>query len=269
MRAGTPPKVYRKNTIDLDNENISITITDGIATDTGEENANFVRDRKNNTGWGTTGSSDAANTIFQVLFGDEQDIDNLFLIGNNFKDFSIETFDGSIWTNLFTVSGNNKTTYHNEFTKLTAQGIRIIIDSTFKVDDDKFLSQFIVSEKLGQFQESPMVEMENGKNRKRINLVSGKSKIIQNSGAVEIEITHKNQINDNDLNLVEEMFNSYSGFLFWPCGGDEAQFRTVRIGFRRQDIFLMAPRNEYSNPWGDDSNYLSGTNYKLELVEVV
>lgn len=266
---GAPPKVFKKNKIDLDNPNIEITVTDLVATDTGESFADSVRDRKNNTGWSTTDSDDTADTVFQVLFNEELDVDFLFLIGNNFKDYEIETYDGSIWTSLLTVAANADNVKTHEFTKKTIQGIRIIIDSTFIADDDKFLNQFIVTEKLGEFNQFPLVEHEAGKNRKRLSLVSGKSKIIQNSGAREISVEHNNQVDDNDLTLVEEMFNTFTGFLFWPCGGDEAQFATKRIGFRLEDLFLMAPENEYGNPWGADGVYSSGTNYSLDLVEVV
>ena len=93
--------------------------------------------------------------------------------------------------------------------------------------------------------------------------------MIQNSGARKITIEHNNQIDDNDLDLVEQMFNSFSGFLLWLCGGDETQFRTRRIGFRLQDLFLVAPTNELENPWGDNGRYSEGTHYSLKLAEVV
>lgn len=268
-RSGTPPKVFKKNILDLDNTNIVITVTDGVATGTGQDVSGFVRDRKNNTGWGTTGSSNAGNTTFQALFQEERFVDSVFLIGNNFKNFTLEYYNGTTWVLFQTVTNNTDPHLFFSFAKITMQGIRFIVTETFVANDDKFLAQFIATEKLGEFQESPVVDHTSGKNRKRTQLVSGKSRIIQNSGAVEIELEHNNQINDNDLTLVEEMFSTYSGFLFWPCGGDESQFRTRRIGFRKQDIFLMAPRNEYENPWGNGGNYLAGTDYKIQLVEVV
>ena len=267
---GTPPKLFKKSVMDLDSENVSITVTDAIAVDTGEAIADLVRDRKNTTGWATTDSTDAALTLFQVLFGDQFDMDSVFLIGNNFKDYDIEWFNGTVWANIETVTGNTDIVRFHSFTKIeNAEGIRVRINATFEVDADKFLNQLIATEKLGEFDEFPLLEHENSSNRKRIKLVSGKSKIIQNSGSVSINIKHNNQINDNDLNLVEIMFSSFSGFLFWASGGNESQFRTKRIGFRNQDVFLMAPANEYANPWGKDGRYCAGTNYDVKLVEVV
>ena len=268
---GVPPRIFKKNKIDLDNENITITVTDPIATDTGESLADFVRDRKNSSGWATTDSDDSALTLFQVLFGDQRDIDSIFLIGNNFKDYDLEWFDGTIWQAIITaIVGNSDPVKFHEFTKiLEVQGVRVRINKTFVVDDDKFLSQMIVTESLGEFNQFPMVQHEGSKNRKRIKLISGKSKVIQNSGATFFSISHKNQIDDNDLFIIETMFNSFSGFLFWPSGGDETQFRTRRIGFRKQDIFLMAATNELENLWGSDGRYCSGTDYNVKLAEIV
>lgn len=268
---GTPPKIFKKSVIDLDQTNVTITVTDSIAIDTGETIADLVRDRKNTTGWATTDSDDTANTLFQVLFGDLFDIDSVFLIGNNFKDYDLEFFNGTVWAAVIpAVTGNSNSVQFHSFAKLfDVEGIRVRINATFEVDADKFLNQLIVTEKLGQFNQFPILEHESSNNRKRIKLVSGKSKIIQNSGSVAINIKHNNQIDDNDLNLVEIMFSSFSGFLFWASGGDESQFRTQRIGFRNQDIFLMAPINEYNNPWGRDGRYCAGTDYEVKLVEVV
>ena len=266
---GKPPRIFKKNVIDLDQSNVTITVVDPVATDTGEAFADAVRDRRNSSGWSTTDSTDAALTLFQVMFGDEFEIDTIFLVRNNFKDYEIEWFDGSVWNSLVTVTNNTENTTFHEFPKITAEGIRVRINATIILDDDKFLSQLIPTEKLGDFNQFPLVVHEKSLNRKRLKMISGKSKIIQNSGSVEISVSHNNQIDDNDLNLVEIMFNSFSGFLFWASGGDESQFRTRREGFRREDIFLMAPRNEYSNPWGSDGKYKAGTNYKVELVEVV
>lgn len=263
------PFVFKKNKIDLDNENISISVTDSVATDTGEDFADQIRDRKNNSGWATTDSADSALTLLEVLFGEERDIDTIFMILHNFKNYDIEWYDGATWTSIVSISGNSDPVSFHQFSQLTALGIRVRVNKTFIVDDDKFLAQLIVTEELGRFEQFPEITHESSKNRKRLRMVSGKSKIIQNSGAVDIRVRHNNQEDDNDLTLVEQIFNTFSGVLIWLCGNDESQFRTRRIGFRREDLFLVAPSNEYENPWGSNGRYCEGTDYDLRLVEVV
>ena len=75
-------------------------------------------------------------------------------------------------------------------------------------------------------------------------------------------------VNTSDLNLIETMFDSYNGFLVWICGGDESQFRTQRIGYRKKDIYLMNCKNEYNNEWGNGF-YTRGTMIRIDLIEVV
>ena len=168
------PIVFKKSSMDLSFGGVVITVIDAVAADTGEANANLVRDRKNTSGWSTTDSTDAAGTIFQVVYEDEIDLDSLFLIGNNFKDYTVEFFDGASWTNFITVTGNSNPVNFHEFAKFTAQGIRLIITACFTVDEDKFLSQMITTERIGQFVEKPMVTHEASKNRKTLSLISGK-----------------------------------------------------------------------------------------------
>ena len=58
-------KFWRKSFIDADRTNHEITITDTVAENTGQDFVRFLRNRNNNSGWNTSGSTDAAQT--QIL----------------------------------------------------------------------------------------------------------------------------------------------------------------------------------------------------------
>jgi len=97
--------------------------------------------------------------------------------------------------------------------------------------------------------------------------LSGKSRITRAVGAFECRIAKDNVVHENDLNLIERLYDSVGGFLVWLSGGDTAQLRTIRRGWRRQDLYFMAAENEYE-PVFDDGRYTHGINVDLRLVEI-
>jgi hypothetical protein len=131
------------------------------------------------------------------------------------------------------------------------------------------MSQLIATSKLGQLTGWPII----GKPLISRNLIenkmlSGKSHILQNVGYYSASLSVANWSSDTDLSIVEAMYASSEGFLYWPCGGDEGQFRSRRQGYRMEDIFLVRCKNEFSPEWAKGL-YQSGIKMQLDLVEVI
>jgi len=99
---GQAPSFFRKNRIDLDVDGITITVTDATATDKGDNFVDFVRNRKNSSGWATTGSNDAANTEFLIVSTDEYSLTDIFLFNHNFKAYTIQYWNGSSFVDFST-----------------------------------------------------------------------------------------------------------------------------------------------------------------------
>lgn len=272
---GTRPKVFKKNYLDLDNDNVTITVTDDEATNTGQTFIDQIRNRNNISGWATTGSSDTATCQIVVDYVDELEVESIILVGHNFKDYQIQYWNGSSYVDFATpISITNSSAFVTEhaITKQAISRIRINIDSTQTADDDKRLRQLIMTRKIGDGQFSGWPEIskfERNQKRKSKQTLSGKYHVIQSSGSFEYRIRLKVWPYDTDLTLLEEIFfQNYDGFLFWPGGGDETQFKYSRVGYRAQDIVLLKPVSEF-NPVFDKGIYKNGVNLDISFVEVI
>ena len=263
-------KFFKKNKLDISNPLPVITITDSVATDTGEAFTNLMRNRDNNSGWMTTGSADAGNTTLEIDFIDSINFDSIILIGHNLKAFTLKYWNGSSWVDFSTPvaeTTNTKSTSYFSFNLVTSQKIQLIVTGTQVADAEKVIKQFIVSEILGTFNEEPEVIPTIDRDRKVTKFLSGKSFISKTAGAFNCVIKKKVVADASDLTLAETLFDSYEGFLVWICGGDETQFEQVRRGYRLEDIFLMSCANEYT-PEFTDSRWAQGMELNLKLVEV-
>jgi len=113
---GNQIKLLRKSAVDRDNSNITITVTDAVATNTGQSIVDYTRNRNNNSAWVTTGSTDAANTTLEVEMGDFESIDTIILIGHNFKAFTIQYYNSGYQDFSTPISETTNTDDNTEFT---------------------------------------------------------------------------------------------------------------------------------------------------------
>ena len=261
----------RKNHIDLDRPNPVITITDAVATNTGQTSVDFLRNRNNVSGWVTTDSTDAANTEILITFGDFLDVDFIELVKHSFKDYLIEWQDlTDTWATYVSVSTNaESTTIHELTTPVNAKAIRITITAMQTLDQDKELRQLIITEKKYKLVGWPVIKRPvHSKNRKINKMLSGKVNVIDTRGAFSCELEIKLTGEENDLNIHEEVYEQREGLLLLLSGGDESQFRTKRKGYRNEDIVLVKAVDEYSNPY-NSGIYVNGIKIKIKLAETV
>lgn len=264
---------FEKNKIDLDlGSRVTITVTDATATDTGQTYVDYLRNRRNDSGWGTTGSNDAANTTLEVDFGELQEIDSILLIEHNLKSYTIQYWDGAAWQDFSTainVSGNADTTKYHSFDDVETNKIKIVITGTMVTDEDKILAQLVVTQKIQQLTTQPKVSgIDVSRNRRQVKALSGRARIMRSAGAVSFSLEKDAMIDTSDLSALEALHDYYDGFLVWLCGGDSSQFRTERIGWRLKDLYLMAVSSEYSPQW-HDGRFKQGTDIRMNLVEVI
>lgn len=264
-------KFFRKNHIDADRVSPVLTVTDTIATNNGQDYLKFLRNRNNNSGWNTSGSSDAANTEILVDLKDFQTVDTVMLIRHNFKNFLVEYYDtdSADFETYQSFTNNEEVTTLIEKSVYTNQ-IKITITGTISPDDDKTMRQLIVTENFfsGQFEGWPEIKKpETSLNKKITSMVSGKVRIVETRGAYSCSIDVKLLKIDEDLTLIENIYFNREGVLMLLSGGDEDQFSSRRIGYRNEDIVLVRPVNELELPFV--KNYKSGIKIKMNLAETV
>jgi len=261
---------YEKNKIDLSSNDTSITITDAVATNTGFPD--YMRNRKNTSAWITTGSTDAAGTIIDVNMGSSFSIDTIILIGHNLKSYTIQYFNGAIYTDFSNPVSETVNVLDNnryQFDATSMQMIRIVINSTQVVDADKIIKQLIITEELGQFDGWPEIKKPKLSTNKRKSLMlSGKSNVVESVGAFSCTLSVKNWKSDADLTLLETIFFKREGMLLQLNGFDEAQFSSVRMGYRNEDVVLVRAVSDYTPEWFNGL-YLTGQKAEIKLEEVI
>lgn len=272
---GTQIKVFRKNFIDIDSPNVTITASDDVASDSGNGFTDQLRDRRNSTGWATTGSDDTATTTLDVNWIDSLTVQSIILIGHNFKDYNIQRWNGSNFEDFDTplsVTDSESFVTEHEVPSQSISRIRITISASQVADADKRLRQLIVTDKIesGQFRGWPEIKkLERSFSKRSTQSLSGRFFIREQVGHSELELNFKLAPYDEDLKILEAMFfANQQGFLIWPSGGDETQFKYARVGYRAEDIFLMKCSNEW-NPVFQNGIYKNGVNVSAKLVEVI
>lgn len=267
-------KFYRKSHLDLDRDNPTITITDSVATNTGQAYANLLRNRNNNSGWLTTGSDDTANTEILVEFGDYVDIDAVMLVKHNFKDYLIEYYDGGSmsFVTYENVTSNTETTnIHTASSTINTNAIKITVYATQTADADKSMRQLIITEcfGVGEFEGWPVIRSAQSSLNKQSNkLLGGRVNVIEKRGSFSTSLRVKFLTIDGDLSLIEQIFYNREGVLMLLSGGNEDQFKTKRIGYRNEDIVLVRPTNELDLPY-DQGVYTNGIKIRMDLEEAI
>lgn len=259
---------FNKNRIDLSFDQVVLTASEG------QDFVDFVRNRSLNSGWATTGSADANNTTFIVDMVDSNEVSSIILNGHNFKSYKIEKWDpiGSsfvAFTPAIDETSTDETTSRHVVTDGIFSKFKITIRGTQVVDDDKYLAELIVTQDLGQLEGWPVIQDPvNSRNRKINKMLSGKSDVRENVGSFSTKLKVNILKSDADLAIFESLFLANEGFHVWLCGGDESQFSSVRLGYRKKDLPLMKCSNEYKAGFYAGL-YKSGIVSEVDLVEVI
>ena len=259
-------KFFLKNAGDFSaNPHVTATASQGNAT------AANVLDRKNTTAWLTSGSVDADNTTLVIDFVDPFYLTDVMLVKHNFASYKVEYWDGAAYQAFPTaidVTGNSATTTAHSFAGTTTTKVKLTVRGTINPNDDKTLYQFINTELLGQLNGWPMIKKPTiGKNKRRSGMLSGKTAIARNLGAVSFSLEIPVHWDTADIDLLAGLFDRSDGFLVWPCGGSESQFTRAVEPYRLQDIYCMATQDDFNPEWYQGL-YKAGVSWRCQLVEV-
>lgn len=255
----------RKNWADIDRAAVSSTASEA------NDLIPLVFNRSNTNGWATTDSVDANATTIEVQLGDTQLVHDIILAKHNFKSYVLYYYnvDTFTWVALVTTTTNtDATTHYHSAAGFYTSAVRVVINGTFVANEDKYLYQWIVAERLGQLAGWPVLKPTISRELRRVKMLSGKFSIIPAVGAYGCRLSVTEWKSDADLTLVETLYESNEGFLIWPCGGDEDQFSSVRKGFRMEDLFLVRCSDELTTEFAR-GQYGRGLKVDIDLVEVI
>jgi hypothetical protein len=264
-------KLFEKNIIDYNNTGAVFTVVDTQSTNNGQEVVAFIASRKNSNAWVTAGSADSYNTAIEITLGGASRVQDILLLGHNFKNYTIEYDVNDVWTALVSETNNTDSSTSHNFAQIITTKIRLTITGTIVADDNKYLQQLIITRpfRSGQFVGWPTVKPTLDQNKKANEMLSGKVNLSQSLGGYTIDIGIRSSESANDLLIFQEMYTRFSeGFLIWPNGGDSNQFRENMIFWRPEDIFLVKPVDSYVPEWFRGI-YSNGMPLKTRLKEVI
>lgn len=259
---------FKKNKADFEMDYVTATASEGNDT------SRNVLNRSNKSAWATSGSVDASNTTLEIDMVDVRLIDSILLMKHNFKSFKIEYWNDDTLayqtfpTPIDQTTNTSESSYFSVSPTYTSK-LRLTVRGTMVANADKHLFQFIMTEKIGQLAGWPIIKKPLiGRDIKKRKMLSGKMHVVENVGFYQCRLSVAHWKSSEDLAIVEALYDQSEGFLFWPCGGDEAQFSSVRQGYRFEDIYLVRCLNEYSPEW-DGGLYKNGLKIDIDLAEVV
>lgn len=256
---------YRKPYTDRTQPNVT------AAASEASDIAIYALNRGNISAWVTTGSLDSNLTTWEVDWADERKVNSIFLILHNFKSFTVKYWNGSSYVAFspaINETTNTASTNYYEVTEVSTKKIQITINGTMTPDSDKYMTQFIATKMLGQFEGWPIIKNPKVlKNIKSSRMLSGKVHVSENAGGFSCTLEAPHWRIEADLDLIELLYRRSESFLVWLSGGDETQFFAVPEGMRKQDIYLMKTVNEYS-PEYLQGLYKAGRAVSISFEEV-
>jgi len=263
-------KTYEKNKLDQDNEAASITITDGVADDTGQAIVDLVRDRSNTTGHSTTGSDDTANTQYDIDLIDPFSVNRIILVDHNFDSYTFQYWDGAAFVDFSTAIsevGNAATTNFHSFNAVTPTLFRLIVQGTIVANADKRIAQIIITKDVGTFVAEPdLSRVIFDTDKKTTRLISGKRHISRKANSLMVRAVFPANKLQADIDLIKDLYTSFEGRLISLVGADDSGVGLTVDAFRDKDIFLMTPADDYNTAFMD-GRFAHGQKNTINLVE--
>lgn len=247
------------------------------------DSINFILDVNRYTRWESVGSSDATTETIEVTLNGEQTINRIFLLGFNFKAFSVKYFNGAtfvdfanvIGVNGVTKSGINETNYNDnsayyEFDSVTTSRLEITCDKTQVANAQKFLNNFVATAEIGTFSGYPRVQPRSDRNETKARSLSRKYVIQKTYETTKIKINFKTHPFQNDLDILDALFNREEPFLIYPCGGRSGEnfFRINQKSWRLEDLFNVQLAGQMRNDY-EKGVYTLGFNKSITFEEHV
>lgn len=257
-----------------------------ISVSSGSSSKDYAIDQNASTVWRSSGSTDLSTETIEVNF-DSVSINRIFLVGHNLKDFNIQYDLGGTWTHFSSVIGldgakanitetvfADDTAYY-EFASVTTTKIRIQALKTQTANQEKYISQIIVTSEVGTFAGWPRIKsVDITRNQRTVKTLSGfysvQKALEVPSFDMELKDYPSTSTYNVDFDLIMTLHDLEDPFLVWLCGGKRGTtfFKYTLRGWRLKDIFQMqiakGIKLSYSN-----GIYSAQINTKIELEAVI
>jgi hypothetical protein len=233
------------------------------------------------TMWESVGSDDLTAEEILIDLGGVKTFDRIFLMDMNFKNFDVMYLVEEVYTHFANVITVNSTSMTNitetiysrdsayyEFTEVSAQHLRIRINTTQIADAEKYLTTLVATLELGTFEGFPKVTPMSDRNEIKTQTIGGKFSVQKTNPTFDISMKFSRYPVEDDLTVLETLFEREDPFLVWLCGGRTGSdyFKFNQRGWRLKDLINMQLVGNFSNEF-DDGMYKLGFNKTLKFEE--
>jgi len=267
---------------------------------TNPEYAEYMLTDDLTTRWESGPSDDATVETIEVRFQTVVSINRLFLIEHNFKSVLIEYDAAGMWqipTHVIGINGDHRfflktalnqfltddsgrylfcgpelypSTYC-EFDTVVTSKIRLTVEKTQIPNSTKYLTRFVATNEIGTLQGYPAItNLMHTRQTHGLKTPSGKFNVNYGKKRCSFDLEFAPCQNQDDLTLIETLFERNSAFMVWLCGGrtGEVYFPRKFSGFDLRDLYTMKIVSDLSAGYTGDI-YLNGVNMTVSFVESV
>ena len=271
-----------------------------LAVLTGSSTKDNIFDLDRATQWTSSGSNDSTLETVIVTFTTAQSINRLMIIDMNFKQFNIQYWDGTAYTDFTgvfdtapsntgvygtgtygsTVYGtegttsainfliNGDTTKYFEFDTVSTTQVRISVTKTIATDAEKFLHQFYVGAEIGTFIDditsSPnsYSAVKSASRSNYIPLSNGGTVKYKRSDKYASKFKLKELWETSDQDIVNAMYDD-GQFAILPCGA----VPYIQRGWRLEDLFHVIIQGDLESDFSIGRVADIGLEYQFSLLE--
>lgn len=256
-----------------------------IVASSGTDAAERCLDRNPISYWRSVSSDDTVLETLEVSFSESMTFDRLFLQDHNFKEYTVQYFNGSIYVDFTNVvgidgstSGIDETAYardtsYYEFDEVSSTKILISVLKTQVVNAQKYLNQVIVTSELGTLQGYPLIKgTEISRNLRVDKTLSGRASVNKDDDFFKVQLDFKDYPASlsNDIDLIFSLHDFESTFLIWLCGGKTGSnfFRKQMRGYRLRDV-ISVQMIQSLKPIYSDNVYVNSVNFSAAFQEAI
>lgn len=250
---------------------------------TNDSAAKSILDTNQYTQWESIGSNDLTNETIEITLPSESTIDSILLRDFNFKNFSVKYFDGASFVDFSNVVGVNgvesasisETSFaydsgFYQFDSVSTTKIQIVCSTTQIANTQKYLTNFFATKEIGTFLGYPRVNPTVDRNERVVRSLSGKAVVQKSYMTNNMSINFKTHPYQNDIDLLNILFNREEPFLVYLCGGRTGSnyFKIEQINWRLRDMYNMQIVGSMKNDF-EKGVYILGVNKTIKLEEHV
>jgi hypothetical protein len=222
----------------------------------------FLFDNDRLTRLTSIGSNDATPEVWVLDFGSSKTFDRIFIDNHNIKSGKLEYWNGVAYVDFSSAiawSANATVTHYYEFNSVTTTKIRLTMNTTMTVNDQKRVGSLIAFSEIGSVLVNPSKLTPIWPERSVNHRGSKNGSIYVIFGRKYKATIQFSDASITDIVLFETLKNYATSFYIYPCGGSGQ----VELGFRLQDIFFVNYTNEF-NP--DLNGNLYGIGQTLTMI---